>query len=239
MDKKQLQAVRKKRLFTIFSIVIAFSVFVWLSIFITRHFLSFKKSPEEFKAFIESFGWTGRLVALGLQILQVIISFIPGEFLEIGIGYAFGAVEGTLLCLGGVAIASSLIFVLSKRLRIRLLEIFISRDKIDNLRFINSEKKLKRLTFILFFIPGTPKDILTYFMGLTKLRLPEFLIISLIARIPSVVSSTIGGNLMQQQNYQSAVILFLITGAVSLAGIALYNYLLNRKNKQNKKPQNQ
>ncbi len=225
--------VRRKRIVTAFSLIVAFSVFVWLSVFITRQFLSFEKSPEEFKIFIESFGWTGRFVALGLQILQVIISFIPGEVLEIGIGYVFGAVEGTLLCLGGVAFASSLIFLLSKRLGIRLVEIFVSRNKIDNLRFINSEKKLKRLTFILFFIPGTPKDILTYFMGLTKLRLPEFLIISLLARIPSVVSSTIGGNLIQQQNYQSAVVLFLITGAVSLAGMALYNYLLNRRKPKN------
>ncbi len=233
MDKKVPLTVQRKRLVTAFSLVIAFAVFVWLSVFITRQFLSFEKSPEEFKAFIDSFGWTGRLVALGLQVLQVIVSFIPGEVLEIGIGYAFGAVEGTLLCLGGVAIASSLIFALSKRLGVRLVEIFISRDKIDNLRFINSEKKLKRLTFILFFIPGTPKDILTYFMGLTKLKLPEFLIITLIARIPSVVSSTIGGNLMQQQNYQSAILLFLITGAVSLAGMALYNYFINRR-KQSK-----
>ncbi len=233
MDKKTPTLVRRKRFFTAFSLIIALAVFVWLSVFITRQFLSFEKSPEEFKNFIESFGWRGQFVALGLQILQVIISFIPGEVLEIGIGYAFGAVEGTLLCLGGVAIASSLIFLLSKRWGVRLVEIFISRDKIDNLRFINSEKKLKRLTFILFFIPGTPKDILTYFMGLTKLRLPEFLIISLLARIPSVVSSTIGGDLIQQQNYRSAIILFLITGAISLAGLALYNYFVNRR-KQSK-----
>lgn len=232
MNQKPPLNIRKKRIFTALSLLITFAIFIWLSIFLTRQFLAFKKSPEEFKLFIESFGWTGRFVALGLQILQVIISFIPGEILEIGMGYAFGAIEGTLLCLSGVVIASSLIFLLSKRLGIRLAEIFISREKINNLRFINSEKKLKRLTFILFFIPGTPKDILTYFMGLTKLQLPEFLIITLIARIPSVVSSTIGGNLMQQQNYRSAIVLFLITGAFSLAGMALYNFIVNhRKNK--------
>ena len=225
---------RQKRIYTAVSLLIVAAVFIWLSVFITQQFLSFKKSPEEFKVFIESFGWTGRFVALGLQILQVIISFIPGEILEIGIGYAFGAVEGTLLCLGGVAIASSLVFLLTKRWGMRLVEVFISREKIDSLRFINNEEKVKRLIFILFFIPGTPKDILTYFVGLTKITLPEFLIISLIARSPSVVSSTIGGNLIQQQNYEYAALLFLITGTVSLAGITLYNRFINRRKKSKK-----
>ena len=144
---------------------------------------------------------------LGLQCLQVIVAMIPGEILEVGAGYAFGAVEGTLLCMGGVAIASAMIFLLTKRLGVKLVETFISREKIDELRFINSEKKLKRLIFILFFIPGTPKDLFTYFAGLTRIKLSEFLVISLIARIPSVVSSTIGGHIIGQENYLSAIIL--------------------------------
>lgn len=225
-------ALRRKRLVTGVLLVISFAVFVWLSVFITQHFLSFDLSPEEFKTFVESFGWKGRFVALGLQVLQVVVSFIPGEVLEIGIGYAFGAIEGTLLCLGGVALASSLVFTLTKRWGIRLVEVFVDREKINQLRFINSERKLKRLIFILFFIPGTPKDLLTYFAGLTKIRLHEFLVISLIARIPSVVSSTIGGNLIQQQNYAKAALLFLITGAVSLVGIFLYNQLVTHKKRK-------
>ena len=95
----------------------------------------------------------------------------------------------------GVAAASSLVFLLTRFLGVRLVEIFISREKIDELRFINSEEKLKRMIFLLFFIPGTPKDLLTYFAGLTRIKLHEFLIISMIARIPSLVSSTIGGTL--------------------------------------------
>ena len=134
------------------------------------------------------------------------------------------------MCLGGDAIGSSLIFLLVKRWGIRLVELFISREKIDQLRFINSEAKLKRLIFLLFFIPGTPKDLLTYFVGLTRIQLHEFLIITLIARIPSVISSTVGGNMIQEQNYLKAICLFAVTGAVSVLGIALYNHIVKRKN---------
>ena len=146
-------------------------------------------------------------------------------------GYAFGAIEGTLLCLAGVALVSVPIFLLVKSVGVKAVELFISRDKIDSLRFINSEKRLKRLVFLLYFIPGTPKDLFTYFVGLTRLRLHEFLVITLIARIPSVISSTVGGNLIQKENYIGAVLLFVVTGAVSLGGMVLYNRLKERKSR--------
>lgn len=223
---------KRRRTIALCSLVIVVALFGWLTYFFTKQFLVFDRSPEEFKTFVEGYGWKSRFVALGIQLLQVIVSLIPGEVVEVGIGYTFGAMEGTLLCMAGVAIASSLVFLLVKRLGIRLVELFISREKINELRFINSEKKLKRLIFILFFIPGTPKDLLTYFVGLTRIKLHEFLIISLIARIPSLVTSTIGGNLIQKESYWGAVWLFLITGAVSLAGILLYNRLVTFRNRK-------
>ncbi len=180
--------LRRRRILGLVSLAVVLALAGVVTYFVCTDLLGKIRSPEEFRAYIESFGWTGRLVFLGLQCLQVIVAMIPGEILEVGAGYAFGAVEGTLLCMGGVAIASAMIFLLTKRLGVKLVETFISREKIDELRFINSEKKLKRLIFILFFIPGTPKDLFTYFAGLTRIKLSEFLVISLIARIPSVVS---------------------------------------------------
>ncbi len=227
-----VQYQKRRRLIALGSVVVVAAVFGWLTYFFTKQFLMFDKSPEEFKTFVEGYGWKGRFVALGIQVLQVIVSLIPGEVVEVGIGYTFGAIEGTLLCMAGVAIASSLVFLLVKRLGIRLVELFISREKINELRFINSEKKLKRLIFILFFIPGTPKDLLTYFVGLTRIKLHEFLIISLIARIPSLVTSTIGGNLIQQESYWGAVWMFVITGAISLAGMLVYNRIVVFRNRK-------
>ena len=228
------RTLRRRRALALLSLTVVVLFFGWLTWVVSRWFMTFNDDPQAFKAFIDSYGWTGRFIALGIQMLQVFVSLIPGELVEIGIGYTYGALEGTLLCLGGVAFASSLVFALVKRWGVRLVELFIDPKKIDELRFINNEQKLKRLIFLLFFIPGTPKDLLTYFVGLTRIRLHEFLIISLIARIPSVVSSTWGGNMIQEQAYGQAVLLFVITGAVSLLGIALYNRLVKRKNERSK-----
>lgn len=221
--------LRRRRVLALVSLGVVILLFGAATWFFSQWFLMFRDDPQRFKDFIDSYGWSGRLIALGIQILQVFISLIPGELVEIGIGYTFGAVEGTMLCMVGVAAASTLIFLLVKKWGTRLVELFVDREKIDQLRFINSEKKLKRTVFLLFFIPGTPKDLLTYFVGLTRIRLHEFLALSLIARIPSVVSSTIGGNMIQTQEYGKAVLLFVITGAVSLIGLWIYNRLVTRR----------
>lgn len=197
------------------------TVFIWnwLSTF----------SQDGFREYIQSFGPLGWLVLLGLQFLQVFIALIPGELLETAAGYAFGPWMGTLLCYLGVAIASALVFILTRRFGSKLVEVFISREKINELRFINTEQKRNSLIFLLFFIPGTPKDLLTYFVGLTDIKLSTFLLISLIARLPSVLSSTFGGHLLGEGEYWGALILYGSTALVSGIGLLIYNAILRRK----------
>jgi len=209
------------------------AVIVLLTLFFTKILAPYMTSTEQLRAFLDAYGWKGRFILLGLQCLQVVVALIPGEIIELGAGYAYGAIEGTLICLAGVAISSSLIFLLVKKVGTPLVEMFISREKIHELKFINNEAKLKRLVFLLFFIPGTPKDVLTYFVGLTRIELPQFLLISLVARIPSVISSAICGQMLGDKDYVTAGIVYAITGAVSLLGYYLYNRIVKRRKSKN------
>ena len=223
---------RKRKWLAGISVAVVALLAVLLTLFIWKWLSSF--SQEGFRDYIRSFGALGWVVLLGLQFLQVFIALIPGELLETAAGYAFGPVAGTLLCYAGVAAASSIVFLLTRRFGVRLVEIFISREKINQLRFINTQKKRDFLIFLLFFIPGTPKDLLTYFVGLTDIKLSTFLAISLVARIPSVLSSTFGGHLLGQEQYWSAVVLYGITGIVSLLGLTIYNRIVAKKQKGEK-----
>ena len=219
---------KKSKIFAVVSIFVLLALMGLATWFAYGWLSSF--SQESFRDYIRSFGAWGPVVMLLIQFLQVFIALIPGEFVETAAGFAFGPVFGTLICYIGVAVASSVVFLLIRRFGIRLVEMFTSRDKINELRFINTEKKRNYLIFFLFFIPGTPKDLLTYFVGLTDIKLGTFLIISLIARIPSVVTSTFGGHLLGVGEYWDAVILYGVTGVVSLIGLMVYNKFINRKN---------
>ena len=141
---------RRRKLVSIVSLLLFLAVLVLITLLFTRIFAPYMQSKEEFRLFLQRFGWTGRFILLGLQILQVIVAFIPGEIIELGAGYAYGAIEGTLLCLAGVALSSAGVFLLVKKVGTPLVEAFISREKILSLRFINNETKLKRMVFLLF-----------------------------------------------------------------------------------------
>lgn len=234
MDEKT--KTRLKKVLSIVSVGIVLLLLIFLSYFFTAKFKEIRNA-ESFKEYVLSFGAKGVLVGLGFQVLQVLVAFIPGEVIEIGLGYAFGAFLGTVICYAGLAIASTLVFLAVKKFGPKFVELFFSREKINSLKFIqkyiNNPERLKKIVFFLFFIPGTPKDLFTYVLGLTPIKLSEFLSISLIARIPSVISSTVGGMLIHNRNYVAAVILFAVTALLSIAGWFGYDkFSRNRHSEQ-------
>ncbi|MBE6788056.1 MAG: TVP38/TMEM64 family protein [Ruminococcaceae bacterium] len=203
-----------------------------ISYFVGRPLLKFASEPQKFREWIDSFGVWGRLIFIGIIVLQVIVALIPGEPFEIAAGYAFGSVEGTLLCLAGVILGSLIIFLLVRKFGVKLVEVFFSMDKINSLKFLQNKKRLNTIYFIIMLIPGTPKDLLSYFAGLTSIKLSTWLLIVTIARVPSVITSTIGGSALGNEQYLFAIIAFAVTLILSGAGLLIYRKIQN--NKENK-----
>lgn len=232
MDERK--KLRIKRILALITFVILSVIVAYLTYFFAVR-LKELSSVEDFKEYIGSFGAYGVLVALGLQILQVFIPLIPGEVVEVGLGFSFGAFWGTVICYAGLFLASLIVFLLVKKLGIRFVELFVPMEKINSVKFIHKNisdpERLKKITFILFFIPGTPKDLFTYVLGFTPIKYYEFIVISMIARIPSVVTSTIGGNLIANEKYVFAVVLFVVTGVVSICGWLWYDRYSKKKNR--------
>ena len=152
--------------------------------------------------------------------------------MEIGAGYAFGFWKGTLLCLIAIAIGSALVFLLVRKFGTMLVEVFFSREKIQSLRFLHQSRKRDILIFLILFIPGTPKDLLSYFAGLTDIPLGRWLLIATVARIPSVVTSTVGGDALGVQNYVFAIIALGATAAISAAGLLIYRRICRKHDRE-------
>ena len=229
------QYERSRKILAGISLAVVVLLVAFVTLFVSRWLSSF--SREDFRDYVRSFGALAPAVMLGLQILQVFIALIPGELVESAAGFILGPWLGTLVCYLGIALASALILTLTRRCGVKLVEVFISREKINELRFLSTEQKRNALIFLLFFIPGTPKDLLTYFVGLTDIKLGTFLLLSMVARIPSVLTSTFGGHLLGEARYLGAVILYGVTGLLSLLGMAGYHRYLKKK-QDNKIPVN-
>lgn len=213
---------KQKRLWGGLAIGAFLALLVLLFVAVGIPMLRFIQSPEAFRRWVDSHGIWGRIAFVGMMFAQVVIAFIPGEPLEIVAGYAFGFFEGTLLCMAGVFLGSLVVFLFVRNWGIRAVEVFYPRERILSLRFLRDNKKRDILAFLIFFIPGTPKDILTYCAGLTDMPLSTWLFISTVARIPSIVTSTVGGNALGIQEYVFAIIVFGVTLAISLCGYLIY-----------------
>lgn len=190
------------------------------------------KVPAQFQALVDSYGIWGRLIFVGMVVLQVIVAFIPGEPIELAAGYAFGFLEGSLLTLAGFMIGSWLVFISVRKFGVKLVEVFFPPEKILEFSFLKNPKKTKTIAFLLMLIPGTPKDFLSYFAGLTQLTLKQWLLIVAIGRLPSLITSTATGAAAGQENYILSAIVLGITILLTFAGIVYYRYICKQQKEE-------
>lgn len=185
--------------------------------------------PESFRAWLGQFGAFDELVFILIRAAQTVVKFIPAEPLEIASGYAWGAVPGMLYCVIGNMIGTLVIFALTRRYGKKILNLFLPVKKMKLLNVLEDSEKIYMLLFFLYLIPGSPKDGFTYFVGLLPVKLMLFMVITFIARMPSVLSSTLCGSSIAEQRYWIAALIFVATIILAVLGGVAYNVFLKRK----------
>jgi uncharacterized membrane protein YdjX (TVP38/TMEM64 family) len=224
LKKRRIKSIIFLILLILFSLIIAY--------YFKGELVDFFNDPAVIKNKIDGYGMFGPLVFIILFVFQIVIAIIPGEPLEIAAGYAFGIFWGTIIVLIGTTIGSLLVFKLTRKFGVKFAELFISKKKLNSLEYLKDSKKLHNVIFIIFLIPGTPKDIFTYFIGLTDMSLKNWMILATIARFPSIISSVIAGDAIVSKNNTLIISVFLITGLLSVIGLYFYNQFIERSQKK-------
>jgi len=226
------QPKKSSKVFWIIVCVLFIVVITLLTIKLFPYMMLLTKQENQliFKEWIDSLGKKGLLVVLLIQLLQVIFAFIPGEPVEVVAGMLYGTLGGLIVCEIGILLGTLLIYYTVKKLGRRVVKLFVSEEDFQKYHFLHNTKQLEMVTFLLFFIPGTPKDALTYLIPLTPMRPERFFAIALFARIPSVISSTFAGANFSEGNYWIMALTFLLIGAVGLVGVYYHKNLLEKWN---------
>lgn len=180
------------------------------------------------RAFVSDHAFVSRLAMLGINIVQVLLAFLPGEPVELASGYAFGFWEGTALCLVASGLATSMIYWATRRWGWKLVGLFFDRSLFDRFSWLKSAKRLELIMFIVFLIPGTPKDFLTYFAGLTNIRFLPVVLIATFGRIPSIVTSTIAASAVGSGNWPLVACTLVASAFLLAVGGLMYRRLRSR-----------
>lgn len=226
--KENNTSTNRQKILAVLGITIFVALSALIIYFVGRPMIALAGRPDEFRAWVDDRGIPGMLAYMGMVILQIIVAVIPGEPLELAAGYAFGTVQGMILCLLAAVIGSMAVFYLVRKFGIRLVEVFFSREKLHSLRFLRETPKRDIIFFIIFAIPGTPKDLLCYFAGITEMRPSVWLFICTVGRIPSVISSVLAGNAVGTESYFTAAVVLGITLAISGIGVLIYRRLCEK-----------
>lgn len=186
------------------------------------------KEPEHFREVLNSYGWKGVLVFMSIQLLQVVVAAIPGEFVQFAGGYIYGTWLGTFYSLAGIAAGSVIVFFVARLLGYPIVRTFISQKKLEQFDFMLNSSKSEIVMFLLFLIPGIPKDILTYIAGLTPVKPLRFFIIITLGRLPALLASSYIGYHAWKGNYTIVIILSAAALLLFGAGILLKDRIISR-----------
>jgi len=155
---------------------------------------------EQLRLYVESWGAWAPAVFITIQALQVVLAPIPGELTGAVGGFVFGALPNTIYSTIGLTIGSTIAFLAARIIGLPLVEFFVPPESMKRFGFLTERKGLL-LAFILFTVPGFPKDILCYILGLSPMGFIPFTIVCTVGRIPGTILLSYSGSAVYNENW--------------------------------------
>lgn len=183
---------------------------------------------------ITSQGPLGVLILLGMQLLQIIVAFIPGEVVQIAAGMMYGPLWGSVVILVGCVLSSMVVYELVHKLGASFVRSMVGEKQLLKFRQFELSGKFGVTVFILFLIPGFPKDVLTYIVPLSDMNLRTFLLLSTIGRTPGVIISTYAAAGLADGNIVTSVIIFVVAALIAIIVLLLRNRIIDAISRHSK-----
>lgn len=226
IDTKDKVRKRVKIASTIFKFALLLIIIVGIPLYIYfchHEVIDQVSSIENVQALLDEYKGYSILVYILAQIVQIIICVIPGQWLQFAAGYAFGFWLGLLFSLIGAAIGAFVSYYLAKLLGQGILYLLFDEDQMNHfIEKLNSKKAIVAV-FVIYLIPGLPKDACSYAAGISNMKLKAFLIVSLIGRTPAMAGSLLIGNQVGIGSYTAAIIIGIAAVILCVSGVIFRN----------------
>lgn len=184
---------------------------------------------------VRNAGPLGFLILLALQFLQIVVAFIPGEATQMAAGMLYGPWLGSLIILLGSILSSAFVFVVVHRLGAPFVRDIVSDKWLGKFERFEQSGKLELTVFILFLIPAMPKDVFTYLVPLTSMRMRNFLLLSNIGRIPGILVSTYAASGLVDGNMWQSIIILAVVAVIAVVCVIFREQIIGAVEKLAKK----
>ncbi|MFR7985165.1 TVP38/TMEM64 family protein [Zhenpiania hominis] len=226
MDKHRKDKIHKriKVISTILKFALLLLIIIGLPLYIyffEPQLIDSMSSMENVNALFEHYHAESILVYIGAQILQIIICVIPGQWLQFAAGYMYGFWLGFLYSIIGAAIGSVVTYYLAKLLGRDAMHLIFGEARINEFIHKLNSKKAIVIVFLIFLIPGVPKDLCNYAAGISEMKLKPFLIVSLVGRSPGMMGSLLIGRQIEAGNYTGAIVVAAVAVVLCVVGIIM------------------
>lgn len=225
-----MKKINKKTVLKLLTIIISLAVLIFVvwEFYPLMKTLITQEGRGQFKQRISEMGFKGLVILYLIEAVQMIFVVLPGEPIEILYGMCYGSSGGAVLLTLAVFINTVIVYELVERFGRKVLVFFFSEEKIkkvENSKLFKNKSKIEYIMVLLFFLPGTPKDLLLYIGPLLPIEKKKFIIISTFVRFPSVITSTIAGSNIVEGNLWITIGVYVFTALI----IALVMLWQNRK----------
>jgi uncharacterized membrane protein YdjX (TVP38/TMEM64 family) len=158
------------------------------------------------KSVLKAAGPLAPLVFILIQALQVVFAPIPGEATGFIGGYLFGVPLGLLYSTLGLTLGSVGAFFIARWLEEHYVKRWIPAEILQKFDFL-MERQGALVAFILFLLPGFPKDYLCFVLGLSRMPFKLFLLICVVGRLPGTLLLTLQGAKVYKGDYYSTLVI--------------------------------
>lgn len=195
------------KLLLLIGIVVAIPVYIY---FYQQDFINQFKSFEDVIAYLEQYKFESIFIYIGVQVLQIVISIIPGQAFQFAAGYLYGFFPGLLFSIIGAFIGTMISFYLAKLLGKSAMHLFFGEERMTYFIERLNSKKAYIIVFLLYLIPGLPKDVVSYAAGVSEMNFKAFMAFSMAGRIFGMSGSLLIGALYFHQHYTGMIVIAVI-----------------------------
>lgn len=225
MNKK---VAKEQKIILSILIVSIISIIVYIEREQIIDFYYFFKNREVFINYVESFGYLSWLVFFFFQVFQVVIFFIPGEIIQATGGYIFGTVFGTIVSFLGIAVGSYILFKLGEKYGKNFVRRIVSPKTHDKFEKILQKRNKNLIVFLIYLMPGFPKDSLALVCGITEMNVKDYMKWSMLGRIPALALCSYFGANINSSDRNKAIVVVVVSLIIVIIVFLFKEKIMNK-----------